>query len=363
MQSDDWGTSMNLGVVFFSAFFVTFSMVGAAHAERGSIMKPTPDFRLCNAPPLKNPGPLPEYLDIEQNYADAFQSDASERIGDYAVYLTSLTSRALTAASYREQLASEILSVARQKPLKWPPEDGAPHYHELLWLTPYVIAYAHTRGLFEKSEQKEIETWIKSRFKLIEKTGLAKQRTNNRVYHYGAALSAYGYAVGSKSHMRKAYGIYKTAIDKLRVDGSFLEDSERGGSALHYTNSAIGNLVAIAEILETAGYDAYGYSNEGRSLHLAIGFLMRANANPSLIEGYASSNPLHSAGQFPGTSPARQSMSWKTNEQIGWAYFYIARFPQHENSRALLSASDFLRSGGVGRPSAAFGNARCFLGG
>ncbi len=323
-------------------------------------MQPTPKAAFCNAMQLKYPGALPEYLDINQDYAKAYQSSADDYYHNYALYLTSLTSRALLSKEQRQRLIAELVKVAAEKPIKWPSQNDPPVFHEMLILMPYTVAYGHSRDFMTDDQKLLVEAWIKSRIKLLSKG--EERGTNNRVYHYGAILAAYGYATDDSSFTKRAFAIYKNAIKKQRNDGSLLEDSQRGGSALHYSNKAVGNLVAIAEILKSSGYDAYGFEKDGRSLHTIIQFLLAAGGNPELISGYAASDPEFSVFQFPGTSPENQTMEWKQSPVMSWAYFYMARFPDHPNTKGLIAISPFLRSGKIGEPDIPVGNARCYLG-
>ncbi|AWB47896.1 hypothetical protein HYN69_04660 [Gemmobacter aquarius] len=339
---------------------VTLAPLHCAASETGTIMQPTPKAAFCNAMTLQYPGALPEYLDINQDYAKAYQSRADDYYHNYAIYLTSLTSRALLSKEQRNRLIAELVKVATEKPIKWPPQNDPPVFYEMLVLMPYTVAYAHSRSFMDDDQKSRVEKWIRSRIKLLSKG--EEKRTNNRAYHFGAVLAAYGYASGDESYTKRALAVYKNAIKKQRDDGSLKEDSERGGSALHYTNQAIGNLVAMAEILQSSGIDAYGYEVNGKSLHTAVKFLLDARRDPSLIVDYAKDNPKFSVFQFPGSSPENQDMGWKKFDTISWGYFYMARFPEHANTKRLLSISPFLRSGQVGNPDIAVGNARCYLG-
>ena len=346
-------------VVSAAAFMLLSAM--PVIADTGTIMEPKPKASFCNAMPLNYPGFLPEYLDMDQDYAKAYQSSADDYFHNYALYLTSLTSRALLSSEQRGKLVAELVKVAESRPITWPLRNDPPIFHEMLVLMPYTVAYAHSKAYMSDDQQKLVEGWIKSRIKLLSKE-FSNERINNRAYHYGAILAAFGYATGESSYSKKAYGIYTTAIKKQRDDGSLRQDSERGGSALHYTNQATGNLVALAEILQSSGYDTYGYEVNGRSLHSIVQFLLAAGNNPALIKGYAEGNRQYSQFQFPGSSPGNQDMGWKKYPTISWGYFYMARFPSHPNTKGLLAISPFLRSGQVGEPDTSTGNARCYLG-
>ncbi len=346
-----------------AAFFIGTGLnsMSVAATDGGSILQPTPKASICNAAPLNYPGPLPKTFNVDPDYFTAFQSDPAEYLGQYAVHLTALSARALVSKEAQLKLHNELIGVARDEPLKWVKNQDAPFYMELMVLTPYVIAYAQQISYLEQDKRDLIEGWIEQRLKLL-KGASDSSKLNNREYHFSFVQAVYGHATQNNRLTKQAYKVFTRAVRNQRSDGSLPEDSERGGSALHYSSHAIGNLVALADVLELSGINAYDYEIDGKSLHTMVAFLVAADRNPKLIEGYAGGNPEFSKYQFPGTSPSKQAMDWKSNEQIGWAYYYMDQFPGHLNTRALLSMTPFLRNRQIGTPHQPWGHARCYLG-
>lgn len=191
--------------------------------------------------------------------------------------------------------------------------------------------------------------------------GNKKWNLDNKKYQYGAILAAYGYFTGDSRSMRKAQDIYKRAIRGMRKDGSLPGDSGRGGNALHYTNLALANLVAIAEFNADAGTDLYKFGSGGRSIHEAVGFLSAATRNPGLIASYADT-PRWQEGSFAGYSPTNQDLRWADRPAAGWGYYYLRRFGQSDTGIALRAALPFLKRNASGVHQQSGGNARCFAG-
>lgn len=333
----------------------------ASLADGGSILNPTPKKSLCFENILDYPGPLPPVLEMPLDYTEMYESEEAAYLDRYATYLNSLLARATVSIDAQQRLMAEMLQIARTKPIQWPDKANPPHNFEFITLMPYIVGYAHHKNAFSPAERLEVEGWINSRFKLIGDRFLAK-KANSRVYDLGSLIAAYGYAIDNPALTKKAYRVYTTAIKYLREDGSLREDSERGGSALFYTASSIGNLVTLAEMLRSSGIDAYSYSYKDQSLHDAVAFLVAATKDPSLIYGYASQNPEQRNLAIPGYSPEKMDMTWLKSHLIGWGHFYIARFPNHPNSKALLELSPYLRSGEIQSAVRPAGNSRCFLG-
>jgi hypothetical protein len=87
--------------------------------------------------------------------------------------------------------------------------------------------------------------------------------------------------------------------------------NRRDKRALHYQSFAIWPLVMTAELAARQGYDLYGMEVDGRSIHAAIDFLLRALADPSALSPYTTeSQDLTFANALP------------------WAEIYHRRFPR-----------------------------------
>jgi poly(beta-D-mannuronate) lyase len=97
----------------------------------------------------------------------------------------------------------------------------------------------------------------------------------------------------------------------------------------------------MAEIASVQGIDLYGRSVDGKSLHDAVGFLVRAADEPELVLPYAQEN------QNAGTSQdwREQDLSFLQvrghgRHYMAWAEPYRARFPQRSEAKALTALLD-----------------------
>jgi poly(beta-D-mannuronate) lyase len=149
---------------------------------------------------------------------------------------------------------------------------------------------------------------------------------------------AWGALVGEDSYFREGFAAFEEALSDMRADGSLPLETERGARALWYQRHAIASLITVAEIAAAQGYDLYALEEDGRSLHTAVRFLLDAIDNPALVEPYAA------ADYKPGTAqdPEDQDLSFLAarghgRHYMAWAEFYMARFPDREESRRLLA--------------------------
>ena len=102
-----------------------------------------------------------------------------------------------------------------------------------------------------------------------------------------------------------------------------------------------------------------------QTIHLAVKFLIDAIENPNLVLRYASTN------HAPGPS---KIIRGKISVQVGWVALYMARFPDHPNTRRMqnrvgypvthnyltLSLDEQIQKNGTGSGDWNFVNGRCF---
>lgn len=343
----------------FAALVVTTVLSAGHMAHAGTILQPAASEKYCLAAAARYPGPLPDTFGIDPNYKKAFQSDIDIYMHEYAKFLVALTAQALVSDDAAKKLKAELLSNAQRKPLKYNEHDAVPPvYHVLLVMVPYTVAYAQHKAEFTKAEQKSIESWVRANINDVKRDHIM---LDNKQYQLGVLMAVYGHAANSRQMINAAYSIYKKGIKAQRDDGSLPIDSGRGGSAIHYSNQAVGNLVALAEVLQTAGIDAYGYQSGDKSIHTIIKFLLDATQNPSLIAGYAN-DPEMRDSSFPGTSPTNQELSWVNGNLAGWGHYYRQKFGGTEQVKRLFKMSPYLRARKVGEPENPYGNELCYIG-
>jgi poly(beta-D-mannuronate) lyase len=107
----------------------------------------------------------------------------------------------------------------------------------------------------------------------------------------------------------------------MNPDGSLPHEMARGARALHYQNFAILPLVFIAEIAARQGYDLYGLAVDGRDIHLAVGFLLRALEDGSVVRRY---------------TDEQQDLGFiERRAELNWLEPYNRRFPGPATARWL----------------------------
>ncbi len=345
----------------------------ASEASAASIFMPAANPSYCptsmssldtGSSVQKYPGELPARLDQDfSQYRKIYQSNIDDYMHAYADYIMMLGGAASVSKEARDTLRKETVANAKREPIKYNAKAKVPpNFHVILVMAPLTMAYAQRKTDYSTEEQKIIEAWIEKKINVVLRDRyLGSVDTDNKKYFLGVWLAAYGQASGKTKYTERAVTIYKKAIDKQRKDGSLKHDSQRGGSAIHYTNQAVASLVTLAEALSTTGFDAYGYKKGARSLHSIVKFLLDATENPKLIAGYAS-DPEWSKSSFPGYSANKQALHWMKNHASVWGYYYINRFGDTDLGKRLRTISPFLRDGGMGVFENTVGNPLCVLG-
>ena len=106
----------------------------------------------------------------------------------------------------------------------------------------------------------------------------------------------WGMLVSDERLIDQARTAYKSALFYMRPDGTFPTEVARGGMGLHYQNLATNVLVTMAAASRSIGEDWINVEVNGRSLHDAVGWMIRANQDIALNKQYARSCPGGSFG-------------------------------------------------------------------
>ncbi len=319
--------------------------------------------------PLSSAVRLPTVVDIPNAYTGNSPDPATTAMKAWADRVMRLSSNARISTAANETLRAELLAAARGGAMTWPANwnqgDHRPPsvvYHTMETLFPAQIAYIQQRESFSPQERAVFEAWSGEIVARLGRTDQVRNWTlDNKKYQYGAVLAAQGVMTGDSGMLSQSRRIYATAMRGMRSDGSLPGDSGRGGSALHYTNLAIANLVAIAELNAAAGHDLYGDPQRGGTIHAAILFLARATQDPKLIAGYANT-PNWQDGSFSGYTPDNQDRRWANSNAALWGNYYLARFGNTAGGQSLRGISPHLQQRRSGVHQQAGGNARCFTG-
>jgi poly(beta-D-mannuronate) lyase len=140
---------------------------------------------------------------------------------------------------------------------------------------------------------------------------------NNHAYWRALCATSVGILTSDDKLYRRGLAQYVRAIGQINPDGSLPLEMARHENALHYQSFALAPLVMIAELAARQGpgpgIDLYSLRVNGHTISDAVGFLVRASADPSLIKKYASEPQTFSL--FSKEKPP------------AWTEFWAARHP------------------------------------
>lgn len=213
----------------------------------------------------------------------------------------------------------------------------ARHYMKLGFL-PMINAYAvakHARA-FSASEIVEVEDWMQKMVDAIDQNNLDGKRLSDKYnsrYSRDLVNMAWGALTGDEIAFQKGLERFDAALDDMNPDGSLPGEMLRKSYALSYQNLALSILVSMAEVAAHQEIDLYSRERDGRSLHLAIGFLVTAAEDLDLVRAYQ---------DMP------QAMS-RLRSHLAWTEAYLVRFPEHPNAEPLrrLRERRYFTSGGT----------------
>lgn len=150
-----------------------------------------------------------------------------------------------------------------------------------------------------------------------------------------------GIASNNDRRVQGAIRVYISAIDGLRNDGSFQDDSERGGSSLNYQADSTATLVTIAELAANQGIDIYSYGGD-KTISTAINFTLDATIDTDLIFPYArrSNERWQDKAEYPASAPYA---GWIQGSNAEWAFYWITRFPNSPEAAKILETVEYVQ--------------------
>ena len=154
---------------------------------------------------------------------------------------------------------------------------------------------------------------------------------NQYISSAGAQMS-----VGSYINDQKLFDVgakqWRDTLNTMREDGSLPLETSRGSRAIWYTGTTLSELMRLAEIARSEGFDLYDLVVKGKTFHDAVKFMLDASETPSLIYQYAKYDDA-SGGNIPHTE---QEYSPESAGQYSWVAPYMVRFPDHPNTRRII---------------------------
>ena len=160
----------------------------------------------------------------------------------------------------------------------------------------------------------------------------ARRAAHNHAAQSSNAQMSLGAFLGESERFNIGIDQWFITLDSMRGDGSLPIETRRGARALYYHGRTITALSALAEKAKVQDVDLWNTApSETKTIHLAVKFLIDAIENPELVLGYASTN------KSPGPSKNYKRQDVGTGSTFGWVAPYMARFPDHPNTKRMLN--------------------------
>lgn len=223
-------------------------------------------------------------------------------------------------STVRQELRTQLLDYARANALSeglltnWSSTvtPNTPVHFEIISLSLNLIhAFSHAAPLFSSAERQIVGDWLN---RLVSRvlTSSWGNKQDNKVYYRGQVALAWGLITGDSELVRNAITLFKHAINEMRPDGSFINESSRGGSANLYQSQATDSVLSLAFSLEeNLGLPALNFQIDGKSVWSAAGRVLDAYADQVRIASqYGKSCEQGSFGSVTAPDPR-----WGSNLQ------------------------------------------------
>ena len=207
------------------------------------------------------------YAQIDQNVFDTRLF-----LVDMNVYLGS----SQASPFYRDQLKNFLIKFAEKKALSEGLytnyssviTENTPVHFEILPLTLNLIhSFNYTNKLMSKDELELVGSWLNRLVTTTIKSSFGGGRQDNKAYYRSQIALAWGLIIGDADLVKNAILIFKNAINEMRADGSFVNESSRGGSANLYQSQATDSLISLATSLEeNLGLPALNFEVDNKSI-------------------------------------------------------------------------------------------------
>jgi len=158
------------------------------------------------------------------------------------------------------------------KPVDW---------HVMTSIGAILTSTALIADTLSSEERAIVGPWLN---RLVTETAASHwyQRSDNKAYMRAYYTMIWAFMTGDNGTAQKAIDIYKLAIHDMRPDGSFPNDSQRGGMGINYNSDALSYLVMMAALVNTnTDQNLVDYTVDGRSIHSAVNFVVKSINEPS----------------------------------------------------------------------------------
>lgn len=173
------------------------------------------------------------------------------------------------------------------------------------------------------------------RYKAGKDGASARKAAHNHAVQSSLGAMSYGAWVGDDSAFSVGLDQWNITLQSIRDDGSLPIETRRGARALFYHGRTLTALIQIAERAKVQGINLYNLPpSPEKNIHKVASFFIEAVRNPELVLGYASTN------KAPGPSKDYSRQDLGGSGTLGWIAPYIAQFPNHHNTKALLTMKE-----------------------
>ena len=159
--------------------------------------------------------------------------------------------------------------------------ENTPVHFEILPLTLNLIhSFNYTQKLMTQDQKELVGNWLNRIVTTTIKSSWGGGRQDNKAYYRSQIALAWGLIIGDAELVKNAIFIFKHAVNEMRLDGSFVNESSRGGSANLYQSQATDSLISLATSLEeNLGLPALNFEIGSKSVWAAASRTLDAYEN------------------------------------------------------------------------------------
>nr|WP_156889293.1 alginate lyase family protein [Halomonas sp. 1513] len=145
----------------------------------------------------------------------------------------------------------------------------------------YSVVRPHVEG--REQEQADVEEWLKRlsdrHISIPGEEG--NSCCNNHFYRRALYAAMVGVLLEDDELFQVGVSAVYSALHDLTEEGALPLEVARGRRATHYQNYALLYLIPIMEVVARQGYDIHALEIDGRDIHDAVDFAMRAIDDPT----------------------------------------------------------------------------------
>ena len=182
----------------------------------------------------------------------------------------------------KKQIAATLIAWASADALKnsmYRPGKQTVDWQAMTLIVSILTTTAALSPELNDNDRVVIGPWLN---KIVTKTAASRwDRQDNKSYMAAYITMIWGLMTQDTDAVQAAIDVVKLAIHDMRPDGSFPTDSARSGMWLHYSSFATGHLVMMSALIySNTQQDLFSYNVDGRSVHNAVSFILKALKNP-----------------------------------------------------------------------------------